>query len=155
VLSACANLGFEFAAPAAQAFGPEVHPVMASVARWLPVYWGGSCMVAAYSIVRISLRREWGLLAAPGAGRDLGWAVAAAVLLPLGQLPYGMGAHLLGPLGTSVGFAVNTGAMLLVANLMGIWLGEWREAPVAARRWLLGGLATLMIAMLVLAARAG
>lgn len=33
VLSACANLGFEFAAPAAQAFGPEVHPVMASVAR--------------------------------------------------------------------------------------------------------------------------
>jgi hypothetical protein len=45
--------------------------------------------------------------------------------------------------------------MLLVANLMGIWLGEWREAPAAARRWLWGGLATLMIAMLVLAARAG
>ena len=30
-----------------------------------------------------------------------------------------------------------------------------REAPAAARRWLWGGLATLMAAMLVLAARVG
>jgi len=41
-------------------------------------------------------------------------------------------AHLMGPMGTSVGFAVTTAGSLLVANLMGLWLGEWREAPPAA-----------------------
>jgi hypothetical protein len=33
-----------------------------------------------------------------------------------------MGAHLMGSAGTSVGHAVSTAGMLLVANLMGLWL---------------------------------
>ena len=79
----------------------------------------------------------------------------AAALLVLGLLPYGMGAHLMGATGTSVGFAVTTAGSLLVANLMGLWLGEWREAPPAARRWLWAGLLTLIAAVIVLAARTG
>jgi len=51
--------------------------------------------------------------------------------------------------------ACATAGSLLVANLMGLWLGEWREAPPAARRWLWAGLATLVAAVVLLAARAG
>jgi len=43
--------------------------------------------------------------------------------------------------------------MLLVANLLGLWLGEWQEAPPSARRWLWAGLLTLVVAVIVLAAR--
>jgi len=154
VLSASANLGFEFGEPVARAFGPETHPVLASMARWLPVYWGGASVVLVFSVVQISRRREWGLLRAPGAAREIGWSLLAAALLVLGLLPYGMGAHLMGPMGTSVGFAVTTAGSLLVANLMGLWLGEWREAPPAARGWLRAGLLTLVVAVIVLAARA-
>jgi len=43
--------------------------------------------------------------------------------------------------------------MLLVANLLGVWLGEWRAAPPSAHRWLWAGLLTLVVAVIVLAAR--
>jgi len=112
-------------------------------------------VVLVFTVVQVSRRREWGLLRAPGAGRELGWSLLAAALLVLGLLPYGMGARLMGPAGTSVGFAVTTAGSLLVANLMGLWLGEWREARPAARRWLRAGLLTLVAAAIVLAARAG
>lgn len=155
VLSASANLGFEFSEPITRAFGPQTHPVLASIARWLPVYWGGSFVVLVFSVVQVSRRREWALLVAPGARRELGWSLVAAALLVLGLLPYGMGAHLMGSAGTSVGFAVNTAGSLLVANVMGLWLGEWRQAPTISRAWLRAGLLTLIAAVIVLAARAG
>lgn len=154
VLSACANLGFEFSEPVARGFGPDVHPVLASAARWLPLYWGGSFVVLVFCILRVSQRREWGLLASPGAGADLGWGLLAVVLISLAQIPYGMGAHLIGTLGTSVGFAVNTAGSLLVANVMGLWLGEWRQAPTISRVWLWTGLLTLIAGVIVLATRA-
>jgi len=153
ILSAFANIGFEFAEPVARAFGPETNPALGNAARWLPLYWGGCFVVGAFSIVRISQRREWGLLRTPGACRDLGWGLLAAALMVAGQVPYGVGAYLMGAAGTSVGFAVNTAGMLLVANLLGLWLGEWREAPPSARRWLWAGLLTLVVAVIVLAAR--
>lgn len=155
VLSASANLGFEFGEPITRAFGTQTHPALASIARWLPVYWGGSFVVLVFSVLRVSQRREWALLVAPDARRELGWSLVAAALLVLGLLPYGMGAHLMGTAGTSVGFAVNTAGSLLVANLMGLWLGEWRQAPTIARVWLWAGLLTLITAVIVLAARAG
>ncbi len=154
VLSACANLGFEFGAPVAQAFGPQVPPVIASLGRWLPVYWGGVSVVVLFCIARTTRRREWGLLTAPGSSRDLAWTLVVGVLLALGQIPYGMGAHLLGRLGTSVGWAVCMAASMLVANLTGIWAGEWRSAPAASRQWLWAGLTTVVVAMALLAAGA-
>jgi len=154
VLSASANLGFEFSEPVARAFATQKHPALASIARWLPIYWGGSFVVLVFSVLRVSQRREWALLVAPGARRELGWSLFAAALLVLGLLPYGIGAHLMGPLGTSVGFAVNTAGSMLVANVMGLWLGEWRLSPTISRVWLWAGLITLVAAVIVLAGRA-
>jgi hypothetical protein len=55
-------------------------------ATQVPLYWGGGFVVAVFSPVRMSQRREWGLLTAPGAGRDLGWGLPAAVLVVAAQV---------------------------------------------------------------------
>jgi hypothetical protein len=39
---------------------------------------------------------------------------------------------------------------LLTANAIGLALGEWREAPRLARRWMFSGIGILLIAIIVL-----
>jgi hypothetical protein len=56
----------------------------------------------------------------------------------------------LGRIGTSVGWAINISASLIVANLFGFATGEWRAAPWNSTRWILAGLAILIAAMGIL-----
>ena len=152
LLSACANLGFEFAEPlAATLVAREENALAASIVRWLPVYWGGFATVLIYSSIPMSSGRSWHLYVGPGAARDLALALLMGLLLSLTQIPYGMGAGFLGRLGTSVGWAINITASLLVANMLGVVLGEWRQAGRAAKLWLVRGLVVIVVAMGVLA----
>jgi hypothetical protein len=69
----------------------------------------------------------------------------------LAMIPYGMGAYYLGRLGTSVGWAINIAASLIIANSLGFLTGEWKAASTTARRVLFTGLAVLVGAMVLLA----
>ena len=68
----------------------------------------------------------------------------------MAQIPYGMGDHFLGRLGTSAGWVVNIGFSIIVAAVVGSLSGEWRKASRAAFSWRNAGLAVLLIAMITI-----
>jgi L-rhamnose-H+ transport protein len=63
---------------------------------------------------------------------------------------YGAAAPKLGPLGTSIGWPLSLATGLLLANAIGIGLGEWRRSPVSAKRLMYAGIVFLLIAIIVL-----
>ena len=63
---------------------------------------------------------------------------------------YGIGAHYLGKLGTSVGWSVNMSGGLLLANLMGFITAEWKGSSQKSRNWIYAGLAVIVIGIITL-----
>jgi hypothetical protein len=60
---------------------------------------------------------------------------------------YGSGARKLGPLGSSLGWAIFMTSMVIVANLFGLLTGEWREAPLRSKQKLMISIALLVLAI--------
>jgi L-rhamnose-H+ transport protein len=151
-LSACANLGFDFAdkvAQEAQKLGAG--PLEASLGRWLTVYWGGFFAILIGTGSTLIRKGTWRNYFAAGSGRDLGLGLAAGCCHFLAQIPYGMGAYYLGRLGTTVGWVINIACALLVANALGFITKEWKGAPKNSRKVLFVGLSLLILAMVILA----
>jgi len=151
-LSACANLGFDFAdrvAVEAQHLGAG--PLAASIGRWITVYWGGFLAILIGSGSTLLKKGTWRNYFKAGSGRDFAFALIAGTCHFLAQIPYGMGAYFLGRLGTSVGWVFNIALSLLVANAIGFVTKEWKGAPSVALKTLFAGLAVLVVAMIVLA----
>jgi L-rhamnose-proton symport protein (RhaT) len=150
-LSACANLGFDFANRVAQeASNLGAGPLSASIGRWLPMYWGGFLAILIGTGSTLVKKGTWRKYVAPGTARDFVLAILLGLGNFLAQIPYGMGAHFLGELGTSVGWAINIALSLLVANMFGFVTGEWKTAPRSSIRMLYVGLLVLIIAMVIL-----
>lgn len=150
-LSACANLGFDFANQVAQqASKLGADPLSASIGRWLPMYWGGFVAILIGTGSTMLKRGTWRKYLAPGTTRDFVLAILLGCGNFLAQIPYGMGAYFLGELGTSVGWAINIALSLLVANAFGFFTGEWEVAPRSSIKMLYVGLFVLIIAMVVL-----
>jgi hypothetical protein len=96
-------------------------------------------------------QRTWKNYLAPGTASDFGFAIILGCLNFLAQIPYGIGAYYLGRLGTTVGWVVNIASSLLVANAFGFLTGEWKVAPKSSIKMLYGGLAVLVLSMIILA----
>ncbi|MBL8290191.1 MAG: hypothetical protein JNN08_00070, partial [Bryobacterales bacterium] len=151
VLSACGNLGFNYGAEVtqrAQELGVPSH--LAANALWtlltLPLFaWNAG--YAGMLLKRNGTIRNYRL---PGASASVALAALMGVMWMAGMALYGAGARMLGPLGPSLGWAILMSAMVIVANLIGLGTGEWKQAPPAARRQLVGGLALLLAAIVIL-----
>jgi len=152
VLSACANLGFAFTSEvgaSAQRLGAS--PQISGLGSWMLVYWGGFTATLLWFGGQQLRKGTWRNNLGDGAAHDLVLAVVMGVLWFLAMIPYGMGAYYLGRLGTSVGWAINIAASLIIANGLGFLTGEWKAASTTARRVLFTGLAVLVGAMVLLA----
>jgi L-rhamnose-H+ transport protein len=57
---------------------------------------------------------------------------------------------MLGVLGTAIGWPLSLATGLLLANAIGIGLGEWRHASRRAHGWMYGGIVILLIAIVTL-----
>ena len=62
---------------------------------------------------------------------------------------YGAATPRLGPIGPSVGWPLSLAVGLLVANLMGVLLGEWQGVVSTAVRQMLLGLGILLVAVIL------
>jgi L-rhamnose-H+ transport protein len=85
-----------------------------------------------------------------GAARLYGLAGLMAVLWGGSIFVYGAAAPRLGPLGTSIGWPLSLATGLLLANAIGIALGEWRRTPAGAKRLMYSGILFLLVAIVVL-----
>jgi L-rhamnose-H+ transport protein len=150
VLSSCANLGYDFAEPLAQAMGAEL-TWKATLIRWMPMYWGGMTALIVFMGGSMIRKGTWRNYFRPGTGRDLLISSAMGAVHFLAQIPYGIGAYYLGKLGTTVGWGVNIGMALIVASSLGFALGEWKGVSPRAVNTLLAGIAILVVAIGILA----
>jgi len=150
LLSACANLGYEFADPLERAMGADL-TWRATLIRWMPMYWGGiTAMVIVFGGTMIK-QGTWRNYFMPDTGRDCFVSSSMGVVHFLAQIPYGVGAYYLGALGTTVGWGANIGMALVVAVLIGFVRGEWSGVSKASVRILQVGIGVLLAAFVVLA----
>ena len=152
VLSACSNIGFDFAAPIARiAEQMGAKPLLASLVRWIPVFWGGYVAVILFSGVPMFRNRSWKNFVKHGTSLDFIRAVVLGTLSFLAQWLYGMGASALGLLGTSVGYAVFLALSIVVALAFGFMIGEWKQATRQSLNVLYAGVGVLIAAVVLLA----
>jgi L-rhamnose-H+ transport protein len=152
LLSPLANIGFVQAAPIVeQAIALGGNATLSPLLAWFPTYLGGLLVMAGAFGWRLLKRGTWRRYFTPGSGRDLLRTGLMGGLHFLAQVPYGIGAYLLGFLGTSIGWAATLGSQLVTANAMGLILGEWRGSPRACGRLIGVGLAVVLAAIMMLA----
>lgn len=152
VLSSCANLGFAFTSRLGdEAVKLGASPVFSTLASWMPVFWGAAVSLLLWFGILQIRRGTWRKNVGPDAAHDWWMGILMGVIWFVATIPYGMGAHFLGQLGTSVGWAVNIASSLIVANVFGFMTREWTGAPTRALRFLYSGLAILIAAIAMLA----
>jgi L-rhamnose-H+ transport protein len=125
-------------------------PWLATLAVWMLVFLGAFAACGSYSVYLLFRNSTWRNFAVPEAGRNLLLAAIMAILHFATLFSYGVGAHYLGKLGTSVGYASMMSCSLLVANAMGFMTGEWRGTGSQTRSWVYGGLTLLVFGIIAL-----
>lgn len=153
VLSAVFNIGYSLAQPiAAAGRGLGESQFGATNCIWVLMLGAGALPNLAYCGRLMRRNRTAGLLAGPQPSRTWGLAVLMGVLWGASIFLYGAATPLLGDIGPSIGWPLSLATGLLVANLMGLWLGEWRGAPARAAARMRLGIVLLLAATALCAA---
>jgi L-rhamnose-H+ transport protein len=99
---------------------------------------------------RISAAREWALFRGVNKGYDATLVLGMSVVWATSIFLYGASAASLGQLGTSVGWPVFIGIIVITSNAWGVGLGEWKERSRADLHRMLFGSAVLIAAAFVI-----
>src|SRR6266851_7013734 len=124
-------------------------PVHSAYAVWPIGLAGGFLPNAAYSLWLLFKNRTWPLFRR--APPDLLWSCLMGILWMGAFALYGMSASFLGALGTSVGWGLLQIFMIMTATLAGAMTGEWQQASRSAKLLLGSGMASLTVAIVLLA----
>jgi L-rhamnose-H+ transport protein len=155
ILSAVFNIGFSLARPLAD-FGRAAGLSQFSSTNliWLVMLGAGSVANLGFCSFLFRKNRSLRKFAQPGKLRFYSLATVMALLWGGSIFTYGAAAPRLGALGTSIGWPLSLAVGLLLANVIGMGLGEWRQASPRARRAMHSGIAVLVVAIILLS-RAG
>jgi len=156
ILSALMNFAFYFGQPlvdAARASGSAAS--VASYPLLAVVLSAGFLANAGYSVRLVGGNGSWASYRAPGwAGQAVLAAIMAAMLYG-GYVLYGAGISRLGEFGPTLGWPLFISGIIVTANMVGIWSGEWRAAGRRATLLLLAGSGVLILAVVLLGAANG
>jgi L-rhamnose-H+ transport protein len=153
-MSAVFNIGYSLALPIAEA-GVRLgfHRFLATNCIWLLMLGAGAIPNIVYCGSLLKKHRTFGLFFAPGPQKAWGLSISMGVLWGGSIFLYGAATPLLGDMGPSIGWPLSLAVGLVVANVMGLLLGEWKSVePEAGRRMRAGVI--LMLAAIVLCALA-
>jgi L-rhamnose-H+ transport protein len=152
VLSCLFNVGYAFSANLAeQAKALGTSATFASSAVWAPFLTVGCLVNAGYSIYLMITRKTGKGFLGANLGRNLVLASLMGLLWIGGVYFYSIGASKLGGWGVVVGWVLFMSSIILVGNLWGIFKGEWKGAPPAARSLLNRGITLLIVAIIIVA----
>jgi L-rhamnose-H+ transport protein len=121
---------------------------------WVLMLGGGAVSNLGFCVYLLSKNRTATKFSQPGSSRLYLLAGVMALLWGGSIFVYGAAAPRLGELGASIGWPLSLATGLLVANAVGLTLGEWKGSPKQARGWMFAGIAVLLVAIGVLS-RAG
>jgi L-rhamnose-H+ transport protein len=151
VLSAVFNIGFSLAQPIAD-YGRSagLSQFASTNLIWVLMLLAGSVANLGFCLYLLIKNRSMGKFTQPGSTQLYVLALVMGLLWGGSIFVYGAAAPRLGSLGTSIGWPLSLATGLLIANAIGLMLGEWRQAPKHARCWMFSGIAVLLAAIVVL-----
>ena len=153
VCASMMNVGFAYGAPLARAAAAHgASSLWITDAVWVPLMAGGAVpnlLYCAYLLRQKESAKNFGA----AFGRNTSFAFAMAVLWFGSSILYGIATIFLGELGPVVGWPLFMSLIVIVASILGVWTGEWKNAGSRALR--VQGLAVLvLIAAVVVLSRA-
>lgn len=154
-MSAVFNIGYALALPISDAGVALGYSRFASTnCIWLLMLGAGSIPNLVYCLYLMRRNHTLALLVSSNASRS--WLLSAVMGLLWGGsiFLYGAATPRLGDFGPSVGWPLSLAVGLIVANLMGILLGEWKRAPRTAITYMGSGFLLLLVAIVLCAASA-
>jgi L-rhamnose-H+ transport protein len=144
VCASMMNVGFSFGAPlSAAAASHHANALWRTDAIWVPLLAGGAVPNLLYCAYLLRKQKSSENYTAATAGRNVLLAVAMAVLWFGSSVFYGIATAFLGDLGPVVGWPLFMSLIVIVASVLGVWTGEWRNAGSRALR--VQGLAVLIL----------
>ena len=151
VLSAVFNIGFALAKPITDyARNAGLSEFSSTNLIWWLMLGAGSIANLFFCGYLLLKNRSVAKFSQPGAVRLYSLAVLMAVLWGGSIFVYGAAAPRLGSLGPSIGWPLSLATGLLLANVIGIGLGEWRGVPKGAKNLMYSGILVLIAAIIVL-----
>jgi len=151
VLSAVFNIGFSLAQPIADCGRAAGLSQFASINLiWWIMLGSGALSNLGFCAYLFRVHGSARKFRQPGMARLCGLSLAMALLWGGSIFVYGASAPKLGSLGTSIGWPLSLAVGLVLANVIGIALGEWKHAPTRARTWMYSGIAVLLVAVVLL-----
>jgi L-rhamnose-H+ transport protein len=145
------NLGFAFSGNILRrSLELGASPVTATYAVWALVLSAGFVPNFLYCVFLLFRRRTWRLFSQENWPREMGLAVAMALLWVTAIVSYGIGATFVGKYGTSVGFTLYIAATILASNVLGFLTGEWKATSPGTKRLLAAGVAITLLSVVVL-----
>lgn len=156
VMSAIFNIGYSLALPMADT-GVELGLARFGATNliWLLMLGAGAVPNIAYCGWLLKTNSSYRLFTGGPPARTWGLALSMGLLWGGSIFLYGAATPRLGRIGPSIGWPLSLAVALLVANLMGVWLGEWRAAPPHAIRLMRSGIAVLLAAIILCALSSG
>jgi L-rhamnose-H+ transport protein len=151
VLSGVFNIGFALSAPIAD-FGRQsgLTQFQGNNLIWILMLSGGAVSNLGFCVYLLLTNHTSKKFSQPGAARLYSLGLLMALFWGGSIFVYGAAAPKLGALGASIGWPLSLATGLLVANAVGIGLGEWKHAPRIAHTWMYSGIAILLVAIAVL-----
>jgi len=153
IMSAVFNVGYALALPIADTgVAAGLSRFSATNFIWLLMLVAGAIPNLVYCIVLMIRNHSAALIVAPQAAKPWLMSILMGVLWGGSIFLYGAATPRLGDIGPSIGWPLSLAVGLLVANLMGTLLGEWRGVSPAAIRKMKMGVLTLVLAIVLCAA---
>jgi L-rhamnose-H+ transport protein len=151
VMSAVFNVGYTLALPIADAgVNMGYSRFSATNCIWLLMLGAGSAPNIAYCLFLMTRNKSARLMVSRSA-RSWVLSVAMGLLWGGSIFLYGAATPRLGNIGPSIGWPLSLAVGLVVANLMGVLLGEWRGVGEPAVRKMTWGVLTLIVAIVICA----
>lgn len=151
VLSAVFNIGFSLAQPIAD-FGRAAG--LSSFAStnliWCVMLASGAVSNLGFCFYLVLKNKSSKKFVQPGSIKLYVFSLVMGLLWGGSIFVYGVSASRLGSLGTSIGWPLSLAVGLLLANSIGMGLGEWKMATRRARTWMYSGIAVLLAAVGIL-----
>lgn len=151
LLSAVFNIGFALARPIADiGMRAGLDEFSSTNLIWVVMLASGSVANLGFCLYLLLKNRSFPKFAQRGGARLYPLALLMGLLWGGSIFVYGAAVPRLGTLGTSIGWPLSLATGLLLANAIGLVLGEWKKASQNARNFLFTGIGILLIAIAVL-----
>jgi len=125
-------------------------PFAGSNVIWLLALGSGAIANLAYCGYLLVKNRTWSDFRQPKAAPLYALAILMGLLWGGSMFAYGAASPKLGKLGPAIGWPIMLIVSLVTANCVGFLTGEWKLSSRAARRWMMLGLAILLVAIAIL-----